>query len=98
MGPDAALTVEGAPTRLFVSGSADMVANNQAFMLNLCDWLVQDEALIGIRSKLATVPALHPTEASERAGWRAFNLAAGPLLLFGVGAFRAWRARRRAVA
>jgi gliding-associated putative ABC transporter substrate-binding component GldG len=94
MGPDAALTVEGAPTRMFVAGSADMVANNQTFMLNLCDWLMQDEALIGIRSKTATVPELRATTAGERSAWRAFNLAVGPVLLFAFGAFRRARARR----
>lgn len=94
MGPEAALTVEGAPTRVLVSGSADLVANNTTFMLNLCDWLVRDEALIGIRSKTATVPTLRAIESGERAGWRAFNLAIGPLVLVGFGAFRTWRRRR----
>ena len=41
--------------RLMVAGSADMVANNIAFMLNLADWMVQDEALINIRSKVLRV-------------------------------------------
>ena len=95
---DSALAVEGAPTRMLVAGSADLVANNSTFMLNLCDWLVRDEALIGIRSKTATVATLGPVSAGERAGWRAFNLTAGPIVLFGFGALRAWRRRRQGAA
>ncbi len=95
IGPDAALVVEGAPTRLLVAGSADVVANNSTFMLNVCDWLVQDTALVGIRSKTATVANLSPTTPAERTGWRVFNLAAGPLLLLAYGGARQLRARRR---
>lgn len=91
---DSALAVEGAPTRMLIAGSADLVANNSTFMLNLCDWLVRDEALIGIRSKTATVATLGAISSSERIGWRTFNLAIGPLALFGFGAFRAWRRKR----
>ena len=91
-----ALLVEGASTRLVVAGSVDLVANNQAFMLNLCDWLLQDEALIGIRSKTATLPALTATTPSEQLGWKAFNLLVGPLALFAFGASRQLWFRRRA--
>lgn len=92
-----ALLVEGAPTRLVVAASADMVANNAAFMLNLADWLVQDEALIGIRSKIATLPALEPTTPREQLAWKAFNLLVGPLalLLFGLGRQLWFRRRAR---
>lgn len=97
---EAPLTVEGAPTRLVVAGSADFVANNPAFMLNLVDWLVQDEALIGIRSKIATVPSLAATSPRERLAWKTFILLAGPAALFAFGATRqVWlgrQARRRA--
>jgi gliding-associated putative ABC transporter substrate-binding component GldG len=90
------LVIEGAPTRLVVGGSADFVANNLAFMLNLCDWLVQDESLIGIRSKTATLPTLASTTPAEQAGWKAFNLLAGPLALLAFGAGRQVWFRRRA--
>jgi hypothetical protein len=93
---EAALIVEGAPTRLLVAGSADFVANNPAFMLNLVDWLVQDESLIGIRSKIATMPQLAATTPGERTGWRVFNLLAGPAALFAFGAGRQLWFRRRA--
>jgi ABC-type uncharacterized transport system involved in gliding motility auxiliary subunit len=93
-----ALIVEGAPTRLVVAGSADFIANNTAFMLNLADWLVQDEALIGIRSKIATLPSLAATTPQEENAWRAVQLLTGPLLLFLFGALRQVRRRRRAAA
>ncbi len=88
--------VEGAATRLVVAGSSDFVANNSAFMLNLCDWLVQDEALIGIRSKTASLPTLVATEGSEQLAWKSFNLLAGPLALFTFGVGRQVWFRRRA--
>ena len=92
---EAALIVEGAPTRLVVAGSADFIANNTAFMLNLADWLVQDEALIGIRSKIATMPALAPTTPDVQIAWKIFLLLGGPAVLFLYGALRQWRYRRR---
>jgi ABC-type uncharacterized transport system involved in gliding motility auxiliary subunit len=99
IGPEAAQLTQGAPTRLVVSASADVVANNSAFVLNLCDWLVQDESLIGIRSKRASVASLSPTTPAERSGWRAFNLLFGPVLLLGLGGLRQlWLRRRRSLA
>ena len=41
----------GISSRIVIGGSADMVANNIAFMLNLADWMIQDEELIAIRAK-----------------------------------------------
>jgi ABC-type uncharacterized transport system involved in gliding motility auxiliary subunit len=96
MGPDAGQLLQGAPTRLVVSASADVVANNPTFVLNLCDWLVQDESLIGIRSKRASVASLSPTTPGERSAWRAFNLLAGPAVLLAFGGLRQLWLRRRA--
>lgn len=89
-----ALMVEGSTTRLVVSGSADMVANNIPFMLNLSDWLVQDTALIGIRGKVADVPPLPGTTATEQLVWKLFNLLMGPIMLLGYGLLRTWRRRQ----
>ena len=96
MGPDAGQLLQGAPTRLVVSASADVVANNPTFVLNLCDWLVQDESLIGIRSKRASIASLSPTTPGERSAWRAFNLLAGPAALLAFGGLRQLWLRRRA--
>ncbi len=95
IGPAAPLLTQGAPTRLVVAASADVVANNSAFVLNLCDWLVQDESLIGIRSKRASVASLAPTTPGERSAWRAFNLLSGPAVLLLFGALRQLWLRRR---
>ena len=40
------------------------MANNIAFMLNLADWMVQDEDLINIRSKVLLVNLFEPLERS----------------------------------
>lgn len=84
---------ESAPTRLIVSGSADFVANNVSFMLNLADWLVQDETLVSIRAKQVRVPQLDPIEPSTARLAKAFNLLTGPLLLLLLGLVR-WVSRR----
>jgi hypothetical protein len=91
---ETALMVEGSGTRLVVSGSADMVANNIPFMLNLTDWLVQDTVLVGIRSKDASVSPLPMISSSLQLAWKFFNLFLAPLLLLGFGLFRQWRRRR----
>jgi hypothetical protein len=92
------LVVEGAPTRMVIGGSADLVANNIPFMLNLADWLVQDTSLIGIRSKSAELPALPGMASSEELAWKVFNLVTGPILLLLYGAIRQWRRRRQGAA
>jgi gliding-associated putative ABC transporter substrate-binding component GldG len=83
----------GAPTRLVVSGSADMVANNLPFVLNLADWLVQDESLIAIRSKVVKLPTLAPQDEGSTTLLKLANLLGGPLLLLLVGGVRWWLRR-----
>ncbi len=90
----AAMLRESAPTRLVVAGSADFVANNVPFLLNLADWMVQDESLIGIRSKQLTLPALEPVELKEARLLKALNLLGGSLVLVLFGFVR-WALRRR---
>ena len=84
---------QGAPARLVLSGSADFVANNIAFMRNLTDWMAQDESLIGIRSKTAQLPALDPMEPLQARLLKLGNLLGGSvlLLIFGLGR---WLLRR----
>lgn len=91
---EAPFITEGASTRLVVAGSADFVANNQDFMLNLCDWLVADESLLGIRGKASSLPALRPTTPNEQRIWKALLLAWAPTTLLLLGALRQWRRRR----
>lgn len=93
---EAAQMLEGVPTRLVVSGSADFVANNLDFMQNLCDWLVADETLLSIRGKSAALPALRPTTRGEQAVWKAALLTWAPLTLLLAGAVRQRRRARKA--
>jgi gliding-associated putative ABC transporter substrate-binding component GldG len=89
---------ESAPARVVISGSADYVANNVAFMLNLADWMVQEEALIGIRSKSVKVPTLSPLEPQQLTAVKLINLLGGAGLLLIFSGIRAWlrRPARRA--
>jgi len=79
----------GAPARLIVSGSADFVANNVPFVLNLADWMVADDALVGIRSKVVNLPALEPLDEGTTGLVKLANLLGGTLLLilFGLARF-----------
>ena len=84
---------ESAPTRLVVGGSADFVANNIAFMLNLADWMLQDETLIAIRSKSVQLGQLDPVEPAQARILKAVNLLGGAALLVLFGVVR-WFVRR----
>lgn len=84
---------ESAPTRIIAAGSADFIANNLAFMLNLADWMVQDEDLISIRAKLVSVPSLRPIDTRERRVYKAVNLLAPSALLLIFGGLRLLRRR-----
>jgi gliding-associated putative ABC transporter substrate-binding component GldG len=85
---------EGAPARLVVGGSADFVANNVTFMLNLADWMVQDEQLINIRSKVIRYSTFESLERDELWRWKLFNLMFGTILFLLIGGVR-WGIRRR---
>ena len=89
----ASMLRESAPARIVVAGSADFVANNVAFLLNLADWMVQDESLIGIRSKRVTLPPLDPVEPGTVNVLKAVNLLGGAGLLLLLGVVR-WLGRR----
>ena len=86
---------QGAEARLVVANSADFVANNIPYMLNQLDWMVQDESLIGIRSKTVTVPTLEPLDPEKTTLVKAANLLIGPLLLLLGGMVRALLRRRQ---
>ncbi|MEC7947404.1 MAG: GldG family protein [Myxococcota bacterium] len=84
---------QSAPTRLVVSGSADFVANNIAFVLNLADWMLEDESLISIRSKSVQLAKLDPVESGQASMLKAVNILGGSALLLVFGLVR-WFARR----
>jgi gliding-associated putative ABC transporter substrate-binding component GldG len=85
---------ESAAARLLVSGSADAFANNPAFVLNLVDWMCQDEALIGIRAKSIQLPPLEAPSGRTLVWIKLVDALSGVVLLFLVGGVR-WFTRRR---
>ncbi len=93
--PDPPTITESAPTRLLVVGSADMIANNLAFVLNAVDWMVQDATLVSIRAKTVQVPPLEPVEGGKLTALKLANLLGPAALLLLIGGIRA-AIRRRA--
>ena len=89
--------------RMIVVGDVDFLqeqflrANpqNLVFTLNAIDWLAQDEALIGIRSKLRTPPVMAFTSEFQRALLKWGNLVGVPLLVVALGVVRVTGRRRR---
>ena len=96
-------TAKGAPSgRLVVVGSSDFASDryvrnspeNVMFVENAIDWLAQDEALIGIRSKNRAPPPLVFTSAATRSAVKYGNIIGVPLLLVVAGVLRLWRRRQ----
>lgn len=56
--------VDGEPSRLFVAGSADFVANNIEIVQNTIDWLLEDELLIDVRARQVSVAPLERIDAA----------------------------------
>lgn len=88
-------------TRIIVIGDGNFIQDqylvqthdNLTLMLNLVDWMTQDERLIGIRSReVASRPIGEVTDATRRTVKYA-NLLLPPLLVIGFGIFR-WRIRQ----
>lgn len=93
--PDpASKIVDSAPTRILVAGSADMLANNQALVLNAVDWLVEDTALLEIRTELAASDAFEAPEGATLLLTRV-AIIGGPLLLLYLLGLGVWLASRR---
>lgn len=74
--------------RVVVAGSADFIANNITFMLNLVDWMVQDEDLIAIRSKQVRLAEIRDTSKQEQLWLKLGNLLGASALLLIFGAVR----------
>lgn len=87
--------------RLVVVGNSDFVSDRFArpstpamdFVVNAVDWLAEDAALIGIRSKARTPPELVFPSATRRDIAKYGNVVGVPLLLVLFGIF--WLVRRR---
>ena len=68
---------------------------NLIFTANAIDWLAQDEALIDIRSKNRTPPAIVFTSDLQAAALQWGNLVGVPVLFVMVGVARVMGRRRR---
>ncbi len=88
---------------MVVIGNGDFVSDqyvanaqqNVVFALNAVDWLAQDEALVSIRSKNRTPPALTFSSATKRDLAKYANLMGVPILVIVVGIVRVFRRRNR---
>lgn len=91
----------GLPARIVLIGDGDFlnesvvgaIPGNLEFGLNLVDWLVQDDALLAIRSKSVTPRYLEPVSDSARP-WIKFGTMLGPVLIVLVAGLVRWRRRR----
>jgi ABC-type uncharacterized transport system involved in gliding motility auxiliary subunit len=90
--------------RLIVVGNSMMASDemvqrspeNLAFVLNGVDWLAQDDALIGIRTKDRKPPPLVFASDALKQGVKYFNVAGLPLIIAAVGMVHLLRRRRLA--
>ncbi len=86
--------VDGDPTRLVVVGSADFVANNLPFVQNSLDWLLEDDALIDVRSRQANLDLLEAPEPGKVLAWKT-GIVGLPLLVLLLLALGTWVLSRR---
>ncbi len=94
--------VQGPRGRVVVVGNSDLLQdnfvrgnpNNLAFGLNAVDWLAQEEALIGIRAKNRTPPALVFSSDAKRDFVKHANVIGVPLALVILAVLRFVRRRR----
>jgi len=81
------------PTRALVVSSGDLVVNHPDFVLDAVDWLLDDPALLAVRSRAVAADPLMPPAPAARRRWK-LAVVGGPIaLLVGLGL---WRARRMA--
>jgi gliding-associated putative ABC transporter substrate-binding component GldG len=92
---------ESPENRLVVVGDADFIIDqnlrgndNLAFFLNMVDWLTQDEALIGIRSRQVTSRPLKDVSPAGKKLIKYGNTFGLPLLVIVFGVAR-WQIRRK---
>lgn len=97
------VVTESPDTRIVVIGDANMIndqflapgLDNLTAMMNIVDWLAQDEALIGIRSRGVSSRPLGEVSDVTRQTVKYANLFIPPLIVIGFGLIR-WRIRKSA--
>ena len=77
-------------TSRFLDSSVSQDASNLSFFMNVVDWLVQDEALIEIRSKGITYRPLKKISRSNQLVFKYVNLFGNSFLLL-IAGFIIWR-------
>lgn len=82
--------VQGSPARLVVAGSADIVANNPEFIVNLADWMAGDEDLIPLRGKISQLKSFDEDAEEKVSSWRWINLLSGIALIFFLALLRSF--------
>jgi hypothetical protein len=87
--------VDSAPTRLMVVGSADMLANNHTLIVNASDWLLEDTALLDIRTTITASDQFDPPEGAASTYWRLGIVGAPLVLLVALGGVVLVTSRRR---
>jgi ABC-2 type transport system permease protein len=75
------------------STGQDRYLNNLQLVRNAVDWAVEDEDLLGIRSRGTYARLLRPLEEAQRVRWEVLNYAVALLGLIGIGVL--WRMERR---
>ena len=88
--------LDSSPTRVLVVGSGDFLANNTLFVQNAVDWLLEDEALLAIRSKLAAADTMEPPLPNQARLIKAGIVGVPLLLLLAAGGLVLLLSRRRA--
>jgi ABC-2 type transport system permease protein len=74
--------------------SADRYLNNLQFMQNAVDWAVEDEDLLGIRSRGTYARLLAPLERRQQSTWEIANYVLALSALLVIGGVWAWRRRQ----
>jgi ABC-type uncharacterized transport system involved in gliding motility auxiliary subunit len=87
--------VDGVCTRLLVVASADFMANNVPFMLNAADWMLDDAALMDIRSKITAPAPMENPEGQKAKVYKAIILGMPILALALLGGLIWFIGRRR---
>ncbi len=91
---------KAADARVLVTGGSTFVgdqflsAGNEAFVLNLMDWLLLDEALLEVRARGLRSAPIDELSDGARTSLKLFNIAGLPLGLIIFGLLR-WRLRER---
>jgi ABC-2 type transport system permease protein len=75
--------------------SPDRYLNNLQFVQNVVDWSVEDQDLLGIRSRGTFARLLKPLEQDDQSLWEGVNYGLALVALVAIGGVWTWRRRRQ---